>query len=149
MKKRLNKLNKQKNNSQIAIHNTFISVNTSINISSTLTKEEREERLALAKKQTDHIIYREMELLEDYKKDKELVREVIKGQLKNANKGQLFAFIVIVLGFVFSGAFAYFGMSGESIASIFVALATIASQFLDRIKPHSNKKPQKSIEKQG
>lgn len=129
------RLSKQKNNSQVAVQNTFISVNATINISSTLTKEEREERLALAKKQTDHIIYREKELLEDYKKDKEIIREIMRGQLKYANRGQAFAFGVILLGFVFGVVFAYLGMSGGSIASVLAAIGTIAYQFLGKFKP--------------
>lgn len=85
MKKKLNKSNKPKNIDKNAHYNTFINVNAFINPSTALTKEERERRLTLAEKQTEHIIYREKELLEDYKKHREVIREMMRGQLKNIN----------------------------------------------------------------
>lgn len=139
LKKKLNKSKKPKNIDKDAHYNTFINVNAFINPSTALTKEERERRLALAEKQTEHIIYREKELLEDYKKHREVIREMMRGQLKNVNRGQIFAFIIILLAFVFSAVFAYLDKSLESIVSFITALGIISYQFVDKFQLKSNK----------
>ena len=135
-KKKSNSSNAPKNAVKKGVDSTFISENASIQALVHYSKEHQDELIALAKKQTDHIIRIESELLNEQKKNQQAIRELVeielKEQIKYSKRGQLFAFWLVFLGFGFAFASAYFGISWLAIASALGALGTIAAQFLGK-----------------
>lgn len=153
MKKKLNSSNKAIDSEKANLGGTFISVSASIvKASVNYSKENQDKLVALAEKQTNHIIHMEKELLEEQKKNGQLERKLIQaqvnGQLKYTLRGQAAALIVILAGLLFGAFVIYLGYPPIGITGIIISIGAIASQFLDRIKPHSNKKLQNSVEKQ-
>lgn len=114
MKKKLNSSNKPTNNEKANLGGTFISVSASIvKASVNYSKENQDKLVALAEKQTNHIIHMEKELLEEQKKngqvERKLVEAQVNGQLKYALRGQATALIVILAGLLFGAFVIYLG----------------------------------------
>lgn len=98
-------LKKSQNKSDITLNqqnNTFINVNSSFDCLPKLSKEMQEKCISLMEKQTDHIINIERKLIEEDSKNQEAIRNLAPQQIKYVKKGQLFAFIIVIIGFIFS-----------------------------------------------
>lgn len=126
-------LKKSQNKSNITLNqqnNTFINVNSSFDCLPKLSKEMQEKCISLMEKQTDHIINIEKKLIEEDSKNQEAIRNLAPQQIKYVKKGQLFAFIIVVIGFIFSAFLAYLDYPWLSLAGIVTSIGVISSQFL-------------------
>ncbi|ELK3838736.1 hypothetical protein Q7F97_000092 [Campylobacter coli] len=124
---------KSQNKSKIALNqqnNTFINVNSSFDCLPKLSKEMQEKCISLMEKQTDHIINIEMKLIEEDSKNQEAIRNLAPEQIKYVKKGQLFAFIIVLIGFIFGAFLAYLDYPWLSLAAIVTSIGVISSQFL-------------------
>ena len=129
--KKSNKSHQNKSASnQTALQQTFISVNANVEIAAQYSKENQDKIITIIQKQTEHIIHIENELLEQEKQDRQVARDTIQEQIKFTKRGQIFAGIFVIFGFIFSGFFAFLGIEIASIASLFISIATLAAQFL-------------------
>ncbi|EAK0249354.1 hypothetical protein TT02_07055, partial [Campylobacter jejuni] len=111
-------------------NNTFINVNSSFDCLPKLSKEMQEKCISLMEKQTDHIINIEKKLIEEDSKNQEAIRNLAPQQIKYVKKGQLFAFIIVIIGFIFSAFLAYLDYPWLSLAGIVTSIGVISSQFL-------------------
>ncbi|EKH6746695.1 hypothetical protein O8S82_001381, partial [Campylobacter coli] len=126
-------LKKSQNKSNITLNqqnNTFINVNSSFDCLPKLSKEMQEKCISLMEKQTDHIINIERKLIEEDSKNQEAIRNLAPQQIKYVKKGQLFAFIIVIIGFIFSAFLAYLDYPWLSLAGIVTSIGVISSQFL-------------------
>lgn len=126
-------LKKSQNKSNITLNqqnNTFINVNSSFDCLPKLSKEMQEKCISLMEKQTDHIINIERKLIEEDGKNQEAIRNLAPQQIKYVKKGQLFAFIIVIIGFIFSAFLAYLDYPWLSLAGIVTSIGVISSQFL-------------------
>lgn len=126
-------LKKSQNKSDITLNqqnNTFINVNSSFDCLPKLSKEMQEKCISLMEKQTDHIINIERKLIEEDSKNQEAIRNLAPQQIKYVKKGQLFAFIIVIIGFIFSAFLAYLDYPWLSLAGIVTSIGVISSQFL-------------------
>ncbi|ECP9345084.1 TPA: hypothetical protein ACHDW5_001905 [Campylobacter jejuni] len=126
-------MKKSQNKSNITLNqqnNTFINVNSSFDCLPKLSKEMQEKCISLMEKQTDHIINIEKKLIEEDSKNQEAIRNLAPQQIKYVKKGQLFAFIIVVIGFIFSAFLAYLDYPWLSLAGIVTSIGVISSQFL-------------------
>ncbi|EGC9982177.1 hypothetical protein KZF53_001632 [Campylobacter coli] len=126
-------MKKSQNKSNIALNqqnNTFINVNSSFDCLPKLSKEMQEKCISLMEKQTDHIINIERKLIEEDSKNQEAIRNLAPQQIKYVKKGQLFAFIIVIIGFIFSAFLAYLDYPWLSLAGIVTSIGVISSQFL-------------------
>lgn len=126
-------LKKSQNKSNITLNqqnNTFINVNSSFDCLPKLSKEMQEKCISLMEKQTDHIINIEKKLIEEDSKNQEAIRNLAPQQIKYVKKGQLFAFIIVIIGFIFSAFLAYLDYPWLSLAGIVTSIGVISSQFL-------------------
>ncbi len=126
-------LKKSQNKSNITLNqqnNTFINVNSSFDCLPKLSKEMQEKCISLMEKQTDHIINIERKLIEEDSKNQEAIRNLAPEQIKYVKKGQLFAFIIVLIGFIFSAFLAYLDYPWLSLAGIVTSIGVISSQFL-------------------
>ena len=124
---------KSQNKSNITLNqqnNTFINVNSSFDCLPKLSKEMQEKCITLMEKQTDHIINIERKLIEEDSKNQEAIRNLAPQQIKYVKKGQLFAFIIVIIGFIFSAFLAYLDYPWLSLAGIVTSIGVISSQFL-------------------
>ncbi|MGI7116999.1 hypothetical protein ACNGEM_00085 [Campylobacter coli] len=124
---------KSQNKSNITLNqqnNTFINVNSSFDCLPKLSKEMQEKCISLMEKQTDHIINIERKLIEEDSKNQEAIRNLAPQQIKYVKKGQLFAFIIVIIGFIFSAFLAYLDYPWLSLAGIVTSIGVISSQFL-------------------
>ncbi|HEB9303921.1 TPA: hypothetical protein RZK13_000085 [Campylobacter coli] len=124
---------KSQNKSNITLNqqnNTFININSSFDCLPRLSKEMQEKCISLMEKQTDHIINIERKLIEEDSKNQEAIRNLAPEQIKYVKKGQLFAFIIVLIGFIFSAFLAYLGYPWLSLAGIVTSIGVISSQFL-------------------
>ncbi|EAH4775864.1 hypothetical protein ACRXHM_000125 [Campylobacter coli] len=124
---------KSQNKSKITLNqqnNTFINVNSSFDCLPKLSKEMQEKCISLMEKQTDHIINIEMKLIEEDSKNQEAIRNLAPEQIKYVKKGQLFAFIIVLIGFIFGAFLAYLDYPWLSLAAIVTSIGVISSQFL-------------------
>ncbi|EAK3706111.1 hypothetical protein B6H63_00470 [Campylobacter coli] len=90
----------------------------------------QEKCIFLMEKQTDHIINIERKLIEEDSKNQEAIRNLAPEQIKYVKKGQLFAFIIVLIGFIFSAFLAYLDHPWLSLAGIVTSIGVISSQFL-------------------
>ncbi|HEH5491852.1 TPA: hypothetical protein SHD56_001600 [Campylobacter coli] len=126
-------MKKSQNKSNITLNqqnNTFINVNSSFDCLPKLSKEMQEKCISLMEKQTDHIINIERKLIEEDSKNQEAIRNLAPEQIKYVKKGQLFAFIIVLIGFIFSAFLAYLDYPWLSLAGIVTSIGVISSQFL-------------------
>ncbi|HEC1889525.1 TPA: hypothetical protein R1804_000820 [Campylobacter jejuni] len=126
-------MKKSQNKSDITLNqqnNTFINVNSSFDCLPKLSKEMQEKCISLMEKQTDHIINIERKLIEEDSKNQEAIRNLAPQQIKYVKKGQLFAFIIVIIGFIFSAFLAYLDYPWLSLAGIVTSIGVISSQFL-------------------
>ncbi|EMC5234714.1 hypothetical protein VIZ45_001875, partial [Campylobacter coli] len=126
-------MKKSQNKSNITLNqqnNTFINVNSSFDCLPKLSKEMQEKCISLMEKQTDHIINIERKLIEEDSKNQEAIRNLAPQQIKYVKKGQLFAFIIVIIGFIFSAFLAYLDYPWLSLAGIVTSIGVISSQFL-------------------
>ncbi|EAB5248468.1 MULTISPECIES: hypothetical protein [Campylobacter] len=126
-------MKKSQNKSNITLNqqnNTFINVNSSFDCLPKLSKEMQEKCISLMEKQTDHIINIEKKLIEEDSKNQEAIRNLAPQQIKYVKKGQLFAFIIVIIGFIFSAFLAYLDYPWLSLAGIVTSIGVISSQFL-------------------
>ncbi|HEH4737453.1 TPA: hypothetical protein SG431_001356 [Campylobacter coli] len=126
-------MKKSQNKSNITLNqqnNTFINVNSSFDCLPKLSKEMQEKCISLMEKQTDHIINIERKLIEEDGKNQEAIRNLAPQQIKYVKKGQLFAFIIVIIGFIFSAFLAYLDYPWLSLAGIVTSIGVISSQFL-------------------
>ncbi|EOI5271862.1 hypothetical protein ACMTLN_001506 [Campylobacter coli] len=124
---------KLQNKSKITLNqqnNTFININSSFDCFPKLSKEMQERYISLMEKQTDHIINIEGKLIEEDSKNQEAIRKLAPEQIKYVKKGQLFAFIIVLIGFIFSAFLAYLDYPWLSLAGIVTSIGVISSQFL-------------------
>lgn len=124
---------KSQNKSNITLNqqnNTFININSSFDCLPRLSKEMQEKCIFLMEKQTDHIINIERKLIEEDSKNQEAIRNLAPEQIKYVKKGQLFAFIIVLIGFIFSAFLAYLDYPWLSLAGIVTSIGVISSQFL-------------------
>ncbi|AJC86328.1 hypothetical protein [Campylobacter sp. RM16704] len=111
-------------------NNTFINVNSSFDCLPRLSKEMQEKCIALMEKQTDHIIDIERKLINEDSKNQEVMRNLAPEQIKYVKKGQIFAFVIILIGFIFGFTLAYLKYPWLSFAGIVTSIGVVASQFL-------------------
>lgn len=111
-------------------NNTFINVNSSFDCLPKLSKEMQERCISLMEKQTNHIIDIERRLIDEDSKNQETARNLAPAQVKYVKNGQLFAFITVLMGLVFSGFLAYLGNPWLSFGGIVTSMGVISSQFL-------------------
>ncbi|HEF3809948.1 TPA: hypothetical protein R8J12_001749 [Campylobacter jejuni] len=126
-------MKKSQNKSNITLNqqnNTFINVNSSFDCLPKLSKEMQEKCISLMEKQTDHIINIERKLIEEDSKNQEAIRNLAPQQITYVKKGQLFAFIIVIIGFIFSAFLAYLDYPWLSLAGIVTSIGVISSQFL-------------------
>lgn len=90
----------------------------------------QEKCIFLIEKQTDHIINIERKLIEEDSKNQEAIRNLAPEQIKYVKKGQLFAFIIVLIGFIFGAFLAYLDYPWLSLAAIVTSIGVISSQFL-------------------
>ncbi|WHN17088.1 hypothetical protein QMK15_02980 [Campylobacter jejuni] len=124
---------KSQNKSNITLNqqnNTFININSSFDCLPRLSKQMQEKCISLMEKQTDHIINIERKLIEEDGKNQEAIRNLAPQQIKYVKKGQLFAFIIVIIGFIFSAFLAYLDYPWLSLAGIVTSIGVISSQFL-------------------
>lgn len=120
-------------------NNTFISVNSTFDTLPKLSKETQDRILKLMEKQTDHIIEVERGLLDEERKNQQTLRELAPQQIKYAKRGQIFAFIIVISGFIVSAFLAYIGHTWLSLATIITSLGVITAQFLDKDSTKTDK----------
>ena len=111
-------------------NNTFINVNSSFDCLPKLSKEMQERCILLMEKQTNHIIEIERKLIDEDSKNQDIIRNLAPQQIKYVKKGQIFAFIIVLLGFIFSAFLAYLDYPWLSFAGIITSIGVISSQFL-------------------
>ncbi|EFO9448509.1 hypothetical protein ACS0H5_000015 [Campylobacter lari] len=100
----------------------------------------QEKCIALMEKQTDHIIDIERKLINEDSKNQEVMRNLALEQIKYVKKGQIFAFIIILIGFILGFALAYLKYPWLSFAGFVTSIGVVASQFLWQKQEKNNNK---------
>lgn len=113
-------------------NNTFISVNSAFDSLPKLSKETQDRILKLIETQTNHIIEVERGLLDEEHKNQQILRELAPQQIEYAKRGQTFAFVIVIFGFLISALLAFMEHPWLSFATIMTSLGVITAQFLDK-----------------